>query len=51
MKKNYPEHDKSTLNGIICSDLGDVFFIEKNEENKIFQYFIMTESGKTFEKL
>ena len=51
MKKTYPEHDKSKLKGIICSDLGDDFFIEKNEENKIFQYFIMTENGKTFEKL
>jgi hypothetical protein len=51
MEENYPETDKSTVESLICGRNGDVYFIERNTENKQFSYFIMTESGQTFERL
>lgn len=51
MKKMFPNEKKDNIKTIICADNGKVFFIFKNEENKIYSYFIISENGKTFEKL
>ena len=51
--ERYPDVDKNTIECIICSDYGDEYFIKRNEkdEDRIYTYFIMSDSGKTFEKL
>lgn len=51
MKEQFPHVNKNSIESIICSDLGDIFFIEKSEKNKIYSYYIMTENGRTFEKI
>lgn len=51
MQKDYPDTDKNTIESLICGENRDVYFVEKNTENRVFSYFIMTESGKTFERL
>lgn len=45
------ESDIDEIESIICAENEKIFFIEKNETNRVFSYFIMTDSGKTFEKL
>lgn len=47
----YPEWDKDEILAIICGENGDEYFILKDNEYRQHTYFIMTESGKTFEKL
>jgi len=47
----YPNEDTENIRCLICAGNGDVFFIYKNNDNELYSYFIMTESGKTFEKL
>jgi len=47
----YPEEPRDLIRYIICSDHGNEFFIMENSENMQYSYFIMTESGSTFEKL
>lgn len=49
MIKRFPETDQSKIKGLVCAE--NYFFIEENSENKVFSYFIMTDSGKTFERL
>jgi len=49
MKKRFPKTDIKEIKGLVCAE--NYFFIEEDSENKIFSYFIMTDSGKTFERL
>lgn len=51
MKAKYPEVDSTQLIGIICGENGTDFFIEKDTEDSRRSYYLMTESGKTFERL
>jgi hypothetical protein len=51
MKSMFPESEKTNVRALICAENDTVWFIENNEKNKTYSYFIMTESGKTFEKL
>ena len=48
----FPESkDDMLIKSIICGENQKQFFIMENEENKVYHYFIMSDSGKTFEKL
>lgn len=51
IKEKFPDTDKNGIESLICAENGHTFFIEDNTENKVYSYFIMTESGKTFERL
>lgn len=51
MDDKYPENDKSEINGLLCGENGTEFFICENKPNETFTYFVMSESGKTFERL
>lgn len=51
MKKEYPEHDVETVRAIIIGENKLTMFVEENSENKQYSYFVMTENGKTFERL
>lgn len=45
------ENDKKDIRLLLCAENGIKFHILNNNKNRIFEYFIMTDSGKTFEKL
>ena len=55
LASKYPDSNedsnKSKIRAIICCQNGLKFFIFADSENEAFHYFVMTESGKTFEKL
>jgi len=51
MEKEFPDSDKNNVESLICGQNGDIYFMEKNNENKVYRYFIMTEVGQTFERL
>ena len=42
---------KEEVRAIVCGQNELKIFIFNNNENRNFSYFVMTESGKTFEKL
>lgn len=48
---SYTETNKAEISAIVCCENGLDFFIFKNGELRNFTYFIMTENGKTFERL
>ena len=43
--------DTDGIRAVLCGENEKVFFIMKNSKNMVFSYFIMTDSGKTFERL
>lgn len=45
------ESNKAKIRAIICGQNEWEFFIFADSENEVFHYFVMTESGKTFERL
>jgi len=47
----YPESVEGQIESLILGENEKMFFIEKNNENRVYSYFIMGDSGKTFEKL
>ena len=56
MDEQFPEIDKADISALLCIEkgdekLGNVFFIWPKTSLRVYSYFIMTESGKTFEKL
>lgn len=52
LKEAWPEVDiKKEVDMLICGENGQQFFIMKDIPTKRHDYFIMSESGKTFEKL
>jgi len=51
MDSDFPDTEKTTVKALICGGNKDVYFVEANNENKKFSYFIMTETGKTFDRL
>lgn len=54
MKDRYPnlkEEKRKDIRAILCCGNGDSFFIERENELRCYSYYIMTESGNTFEKL
>jgi hypothetical protein len=55
MKKEYPDVNKADISALLCvqrcDEHGNIFFIYPRTPTKQFSYFIMTENGKTFERL
>lgn len=51
MNTKYSEYSQDEVESIICGENEKEFFIEKNNTNRVYSYFIMSDSGKTFEKL
>jgi hypothetical protein len=51
MKENYPEHDIATIKAIIIGENKLTMFVKENTSDKQYSYFIMTENGKTFERI
>jgi len=51
MKETYPDENVENIDSLVCADNGNTFFVFKRSTNKVFSYFIMTENGKTLEKL
>lgn len=51
MKKNHPETSQDGIRALLCAENGLEFFICDEKPNMRYSYFIMTENGKTFERL
>lgn len=51
MKMNHPETSPDGISVLLVSEMGREFFIEDETELKRYDYFIMTDGGKTFERL
>lgn len=55
IESKYPdasfESNKEGIRALICAQNGVDFFVWVNDDLRRFDYFIMTENGKTFEKL
>jgi hypothetical protein len=51
MKKNHPETNHNDIKALLCAENGLEFFIYTETTNINYTYFIMTENGKTFERL
>jgi hypothetical protein len=51
MKKNHPKEKHDGIKALLCGVGGLEFFILDEAPNRRYSYFIMTESGKTFERL
>lgn len=52
LQENWPNLDvKTQVDSIISGENGDSWFIMKDTPLKRHQYFIMTETGATFERL
>lgn len=50
MKAEYPETDKERVVALVCGE-NERWFVEKNTDLRNFTYYIMTENGKTYERL
>jgi len=48
---DYPEYAKGLVREFIIFGNGEVYPISESDSNHNWSYFIMTDSGKTFEKL
>lgn len=51
MKTNYPETNLDELRALICGENGLRVFITNETKLNRYDYFVMTENGKTFERL
>lgn len=51
MKSEYPGASLDGIEGIVCGQNDVKFLIEKNTTLRERSYFIMTDSGETFEKI
>ena len=52
MKEYHPnERTDTNIRALLCAENGRHYFIEIESPLKRYDYFIMSESGKTFEKL
>jgi predicted peroxiredoxin len=47
----FKELKEDGISALLCGENGLKFFIMEETELKTFAYFIMTETGKTFEKI
>jgi len=50
-KEEVPDELSKDVKAVLIGDTGGYFWIRENSENELRSYFIMTDSGKTFEKL
>lgn len=51
MEREFPEADKEPIESLVCTELGRYFFIWHPNELRVYDYFIMSENGKTFERM
>ena len=51
LKKKFPDENRNKIRAIIAGENGDLFFVELKTELKNNSYYVMTESGSTYEKL
>jgi len=51
MAENYPETNPSEVDALVIGDNGMEFFIQPNTPLREYSYFIMSESGKTLERI
>ena len=51
MRDSFPDESKADVKSLICGENEKVFFILENNSLRNNAYFIMTDSGKTFERL
>jgi len=51
LKNKYPETDKTTVSGLVLTETGNVWFLKVPEVNRRNTYYVMTDTGKTFERL
>lgn len=51
MKAHYPESSHDDIRALLCAENKLKFFIWNEQPNRNYFYFIMTENGKTFERL
>ncbi len=49
--KDYPEYAKGIVRAFLIFGNGEVYPISENDDNHNWSYFVMTDSGKTFERL
>lgn len=49
--KEYPEESGENVRAVLFSEKQETWFIMGDSENLKYSYFIMTENGKTFERL
>ena len=49
--KEFPEVDDEDVRAVIFSEKQTTWFIRNGNDNTKYSYFIMTENGKTFERL
>lgn len=51
MKDKHPEKGHDHIKALLCAENELLFFIYEETPNRNYTYFIMTESGQTFERL
>jgi len=49
--KEYPEENAENVRAVLFSEKQETWFIMESSENLKYFYFIMTENGKTLERL
>lgn len=49
--KEYPKESTEGVKAVLFSEKGETWFIMESSENVKYSYFIMTENGKTFDRL
>lgn len=51
MKNNHSGTKHDGIKSLLCAENGEEFFIWNETSNRMYSYYIMTESGKTFDRL
>jgi len=51
VEKDMPSDEKGKIDSVIIGSNGHTFYIMNNSRNREFSYYIMGDSGNTFEKL
>lgn len=51
VKKEYPDISTDNVRELICGENGTIWFLEEDSDNCKYSYFIMSDTGKTVERL
>lgn len=51
VEKEYPDVITDNVKQIVCGENGNVWFLEEDSDNCKYSYFIMSDTGKTVERL
>ena len=49
--KEYPDISTDNVRELICGENGTIWFLEEDSDNCKYSYFIMSDTGKTVERL